>query len=219
MVQLRTTVVASSLALLTSAAYSSQPLVAFTSSTNNYNNALPSGGPFSTRVRKRVLARTFLQANPTDQSEFRRGRILRTSSRTSSSSSTRTRTDNNNSGISSSSTLSMIVDSEKEFEISLGRAVDTLKKDYPDLLTKNPAWHIYDPDLEVIDPTGVSLHGVENYKMAFGFIHMIVKWFYCPEKSLLTFRQGYDFARKCIRYVSSSNWAVNVFIALPLHIL
>lgn len=94
----------------------------------------------------------------------------------------------------------MIVDSQKEFEINLGRAVDTLKSDYPNLLTKNPTWKIYHRDLEVIDPTGVSLHGLENYKMAFGFIHGVVKWFYCEEKSGLTsIRVGYDWARKCIR--------------------
>ena len=40
--------------------------------------------------------------------------------------------------------------------------------------------------------------------MAFSFIHGVVKWFYCEEKSALTsIRVGYDWARKCIRYVSS----------------
>jgi len=94
----------------------------------------------------------------------------------------------------------MIVDAQKEFEINLGRAVDTLKNDYPNLLSKDPTWEIYHSDLEVIDPTGVSLHGLDNYKMAFGFIHGVVKWFYCEEKSGLTsIRVGYDWARKCIR--------------------
>ena len=95
----------------------------------------------------------------------------------------------------------MIVDAQKEFDINLGRAMDTLKTDYPVLLTKNPQWHIYHPDLEVIDPTGVSLHGLENYKMAFGFIHGFVNLFYCAEKSGLVLRVIYDQARKCIRYV------------------
>lgn len=93
----------------------------------------------------------------------------------------------------------MIVDSQKEFDINLGRAVDTLKSDYPKLLTKDPQWHIYDSDLEVIDPTGVSLHGLDNYKMAFSFIHGVVNLFYCAEKSGLVLRVGYDQARKCIR--------------------
>jgi len=41
---------------------------------------------------------------------------------------------------------------------------------------------------------------LENYKKAFTFIHGVVKWFYCEEKSSLTsIRVGYDWARKCIR--------------------
>jgi len=94
----------------------------------------------------------------------------------------------------------MIVDSEREFEINLGRAVDTLKADYPNLLTKNPDWKVYHDELEVVDPSGVSLHGLNNYKRAFFFIHGVVKMFYCQEKSGLTsIRMGYDWARKCIR--------------------
>ena len=78
--------------------------------------------------------------------------------------------------------------------------MDTLKADYPNLLTKNPNWEIYHADLDVIDPSGVSLHGLNSYKKAFFFIHGVVKMFYCSEKSGLTsIRLGYDWARKCIR--------------------
>ena len=173
-----------SLAFLSSVAYSSQPL-AFTTTTNNNNRI------FSKHVRRRVLARSFFHATSTkeEHAEFAAKRRTRTSFPDDDSS-------------ISSSTLSMIVDSQKEFEMNLGKAVDTLKSDYPNLLSKNPTWDIYHKDLEVIDPTGVSLHGLENYKMAFTFVHGVVKWFYCEEKSGLTsIRVGYDWARKCIRCV------------------
>mmetsp|Transcript_37626 Transcript_37626/g.78820 ORF Transcript_37626/g.78820 Transcript_37626/m.78820 type:complete len:480 (-) Transcript_37626:385-1824(-) len=202
--QLRTTSVITFLSLLSSVAYSSQPL-AFTTTTtgSNTNNALTA---FSTRVRKRVLARTLLlhahvptssSDQQTSSSEFTRRTTTR---RTTTTTGTTTGTGTGTTGTQSSSTLSMIVDAQKEFEINLGRAVDTLKNDYPNLLSKDPTWEIYHSDLEVIDPTGVSLHGLDNYKMAFGFIHGVVKWFYCEEKSGLTsIRVGYDWARKCIR--------------------
>lgn len=170
-----------SLAFLSSVAYSSQPL-AFTTTTNRI---------FSKHVRRRVLARSFFHATSTkdEHAEFAAKRRTRTSFPDDDSS-------------LSSSTLSMIVDSQKEFEMNLGKAVDTLKSDYPNLLSKNPTWDIYHKDLEVIDPTGVSLHGLENYKMAFTFVHGVVKWFYCEDKSGLTsIRVGYDWARKCIRCV------------------
>lgn len=58
---------------------------------------------------------------------------------------------------------------------------------------------IYDPDLEVIDPSGVHLHGVNNYKSAFRLLHALVGLFYCPERSGLTFRMCFDKARQNIR--------------------
>ena len=184
------------LALLASAAYSSPP-TAFAPGGGNTRSSGRVGRAFSTRVRRRVAARTLLRAAPAAgemQSEFTR----RTPRSRSSASTATTRSDADHAV--SSTTLSMIVDSQKEFELNLGRAVDVMKSDYPDLLTKNPQWHIYHDDLEVVDPTGVSLHGLDNYKMAFGFIHGVVKWFYCEEKSGLTsIRVGYDWARKCIR--------------------
>ena len=45
-------------------------------------------------------------------------------------------------------TLGEIVDQQREFEINLGRAVDTLKRDYPKLLTHDPEWNIYHSSLE-----------------------------------------------------------------------
>ena len=96
----------------------------------------------------------------------------------------------------------MVVDSEREYEMRLGRAVDALKSDYPTLLTDDPDWGVYHPRIEVVDPTGVRMTGLENYKMAFGFVHGVVKWFYCEERSRMTsVRVGYDWARKCIRCV------------------
>lgn len=85
------------------------------------------------------------------------------------------------------------------FELMLGKAMDTLRTDYPELLTKVPTLEIYDPNLEVVDPSGVTLHSIKSYKATFQFLHMVVKLFYCLEQSSLTFRLAYDCARKNIR--------------------
>eukprot|EP00567_Pseudictyota_dubia_P015502 CAMPEP_0197446942 /NCGR_PEP_ID=MMETSP1175-20131217/11733_1 /TAXON_ID=1003142 /ORGANISM="Triceratium dubium, Strain CCMP147" /LENGTH=432 /DNA_ID=CAMNT_0042978119 /DNA_START=122 /DNA_END=1420 /DNA_ORIENTATION=+ len=98
-----------------------------------------------------------------------------------------------------SSTLRMICDEQKEFEMALGKAVDTLRKDYPDLLTVSPDFSIYHTDLETVDPSGVKLHGIRGYKTSFQFLHAFVNFFYCPEDSGLTFRLVYDWARNHIR--------------------
>jgi len=88
---------------------------------------------------------------------------------------------------------------QREFELALGKALDTIKSDYPKLLTRDPDFSIYHNDIEVIDPSGVTLHSIDSYKASFQFLHMVIKLFYCHEKSGLTFRLVYDCARKNIR--------------------
>jgi hypothetical protein len=96
--------------------------------------------------------------------------------------------------------MSAAVSEEKhEFDLQLGRALDTLRSDYPDMLTCNPDYSIYDDRIEVKDPSGFTLKGIRNYKQAFSLVHAIVNLFYCPEKSLLTFRMIYDCAHNHIR--------------------
>lgn len=91
------------------------------------------------------------------------------------------------------------VNKRREYQMNLGRALDVIRKDYPDLLLKAPDYSIYHDDIEVVDPSGMTLHGLSNYKMSFQFVHSIVKFFYCTEHSGLTFRLFYDFARDTIR--------------------
>lgn len=107
---------------------------------------------------------------------------------------------NKKSGPSPSKTkLNMIQDERREFEINLGRAIDTLKKDYPDMLTKEPDFQIYNDEVDMVDPSGYSLHGLKNYKTFFQVLRSFIAFFYCHESSGLTFRLVYDWARNSIR--------------------
>mmetsp|Transcript_9541 Transcript_9541/g.10525 ORF Transcript_9541/g.10525 Transcript_9541/m.10525 type:complete len:503 (-) Transcript_9541:104-1612(-) len=95
--------------------------------------------------------------------------------------------------------LADISEEQREYELKLGKALDTLRTDYPQMLTKNPDFSIYDSNIEVVDPKGITIHGLSSYKTSFQFLHMIVKIFYCSDDSALTFRLVYDCARKNIR--------------------
>ena len=86
-----------------------------------------------------------------------------------------------------------------KFELKLGKAMDTLRQDYPHLLTQLPSLQIYDPNLTVVDPSGVTLHSLTSYKTSFQFLHIVIKLFYCPEQSTLKYKLVYDCARKNIR--------------------
>lgn len=97
------------------------------------------------------------------------------------------------------SPLSMLILDQQEFELEVGHAMDVLRNDYPTILTTNPDFSIYDPDLELIDPSGVHLAGVHNYKAAFRLLHAVVGIFYCSDRSILKHRMCFDKARQNIR--------------------
>jgi hypothetical protein len=88
---------------------------------------------------------------------------------------------------------------DNEHELKIGHALDTLRADYQTLLTANPDFSLYDENIEVVDPSGVKLHGLRNYKAAFNFIHALLRVVYCPAQSSLSYRMCYDKARSNIR--------------------
>lgn len=95
---------------------------------------------------------------------------------------------------------------EEPFELHVGRALDTLRADYPKILTKNPNFAIYDPTIEFVDPGGVKVHGLRQYKGAFGVLHALLQVIYCPARSSISYRMCYDKARQNIRV----SWNVEV---------
>mmetsp|Transcript_6304 Transcript_6304/g.9148 ORF Transcript_6304/g.9148 Transcript_6304/m.9148 type:complete len:245 (-) Transcript_6304:452-1186(-) len=95
--------------------------------------------------------------------------------------------------------LQNIVDDRHEFEMNLGKAMDVLRHDYPDMLTTTPEFSIYHENLNVVDPSGVQLIGISSYKKSFQFLQALVGLFYNVEKSSVQFRMVYDFARQSIR--------------------
>lgn len=101
--------------------------------------------------------------------------------------------------VSSSSTPSIETYDRQEFEMQVGRAMDTLRDDYPVFLEKDLDYSIYHSDLELIDPSGVHLHGVKNYENAIRLVHTMVGIFYCPDASDVKYRMCFDKARQNIR--------------------
>ena len=95
--------------------------------------------------------------------------------------------------------LQDIVDERREFEINLGRAMDTLRKDYPHLLYRAPDFSIYQNEINVVDPSGVQLTGLNSYKQSFRFVQSVVGLLYDKDKSFISHRMIYDWARGSIR--------------------
>lgn len=107
--------------------------------------------------------------------------------------------------------LQSIADERREFQVNLGKAMDTLRKDMPEILRQAPDYSIYHDNIRVIDPSGVQLTGIESYKQSVQFLQAVVK-FWFQERSGLQFRMVYDFARSSIRV----SWHVVLVPKVPL---
>ena len=58
---------------------------------------------------------------------------------------------------------------------------------------------IYHDEIRVVDPSGVQLSGLKNYKSSFSFLQTLVRFFYNLSESTVQSRMVYDFARQSIR--------------------
>ena len=54
-----------------------------------------------------------------------------------------------------------------EYELNVGRVVDTLRSDYPELLSREPDFSIYTEDVTLADPSGLRLRGKDKYRRVF----------------------------------------------------
>jgi len=92
-----------------------------------------------------------------------------------------------------------MVEERRSFELNLGKAMDVLKTDYPQMIHKTPDFSIYHDDIKVVDPSGVQVSGLKNYKKSFSFVQTMAKLFYNMDESSVQYRMMYDFARESIR--------------------
>jgi len=59
------------------------------------------------------------------------------------------------------------------FQLNQGKAIDSLRRDYPRLLTHEPDFTIFRPDVELSDPTGKRLSGTTHYANVFKMLRFL----------------------------------------------
>jgi len=59
------------------------------------------------------------------------------------------------------------------FQLNQGKAIDALRRDYPRLLTHEPDFTIFSPDIELFDPTGKRLSGASHYANVFAVLRFL----------------------------------------------
>mmetsp|Transcript_13848 Transcript_13848/g.38940 ORF Transcript_13848/g.38940 Transcript_13848/m.38940 type:complete len:256 (-) Transcript_13848:1554-2321(-) len=114
--------------------------------------------------------------------------------------------------------LQQITDERRNFQMNLGKAMDTLRKDMPYILKKTPDYDIYHEDITVVDPSGVQLTGIENYKSSIKFFQQFVAFWFQSERNGLQYRLVYDFARSSIRVSWHAVLVPKMPLGKPLHV-
>lgn len=113
--------------------------------------------------------------------------------------------------------IQQIADDRREFQMNLGKAMDTLRKDMPEILHQRPDYSIYSQDIRLVDPSGVQLTGIDSYKSAVAFFQTFIG-FWFSTKSGLQYRMVYDFARASIRISWNAVLIPKVPLGRPLYV-
>jgi len=95
--------------------------------------------------------------------------------------------------------LQDIVDERQQFRMNLGRAMDVLKHDYPEILHRSPDFSIYHDQITFLDPSSVEFTGLQSYKTAFSVAQKLGGFMYDPNKSKIQQRMIYDVTLSTIR--------------------
>jgi len=100
------------------------------------------------------------------------------------------------------SPLSDLINKRRTNELSLGGTIETLKNDYPNLLTTPPDFTIYNPHITVVDPSGVSaVSGLPAYRTLITMLRKAATVFFDPTTSYIEHKLDYDWPRNQIRVV------------------
>lgn len=114
--------------------------------------------------------------------------------------------------------LQQITIERKNFQMNLGKAMDTLRKDMPYILKKKPDYSIYHDEITVVDPSGVQLTGIDSYKSSIKFMQQFINFWFQENRSGLQYRLVYDFARSSIRVSWHAVLIPKMPLGKPLHV-
>jgi len=102
-----------------------------------------------------------------------------------------------------------------DFELNLGKVIDTLNKNYPHLFYEAPNYDIYTAEIEVRDPTGVQFHGINAYKQLFSLLRFFRNL--VMDSVEIRHKLVYDWAHNQVRVT----WYTRIFMKgqdQPLHV-
>ncbi|EJK74173.1 hypothetical protein THAOC_04164 [Thalassiosira oceanica] len=97
--------------------------------------------------------------------------------------------------------LQELVDDQRELQMNVGKAMDVLRKDYPDFLRRAPDYSIYNENISFTssDDANLRINNLAPYKQALGLTRRVLGLMYDAERSVIQSRMVYDPTRTQVR--------------------
>lgn len=102
-----------------------------------------------------------------------------------------------------------------EFELNLGKAIDTLKMDVPDFPNRELQWDIYTDDVVLADPQAVQARGLNSYMQFFSMVRTFRR--FMIDDAEVTYKLRYDWSGKRIIVTWYSTWHLKM-TSKPAHV-
>ena len=93
-----------------------------------------------------------------------------------------------------------------EFELNLGKCIDTLRMDVPEFADREFQWDIYTDDVELSDPQAVQARGLASYKQFFAMVRAFRR--FAVRDVSVTYKLRYDWAGKRVIVTWYSEWTM-----------
>eukprot|EP00631_Chrysoreinhardia_giraudii_P007460 CAMPEP_0197427436 /NCGR_PEP_ID=MMETSP1170-20131217/38280_1 /TAXON_ID=54406 /ORGANISM="Sarcinochrysis sp, Strain CCMP770" /LENGTH=209 /DNA_ID=CAMNT_0042955127 /DNA_START=1 /DNA_END=630 /DNA_ORIENTATION=+ len=60
-----------------------------------------------------------------------------------------------------------------EFDLNIGRCIDTLRSDVPKIMERELDWSVYTRNVELVDPSGVAIRGIDAYRRVHASLRLV----------------------------------------------
>ncbi|KAJ8599735.1 hypothetical protein CTAYLR_003407 [Chrysophaeum taylorii] len=91
-----------------------------------------------------------------------------------------------------------------DFELNLGRSLDAIRSDFPEFMDRELDWDVYARDVQLVDPSGVQVVGLDKFKQILSTIRLMRRM--AMDDVSLRFRLRYDWTRRTVVVNWYSTW-------------
>lgn len=102
-----------------------------------------------------------------------------------------------------------------DFDLNRGRVFDALRRDIPEFMNRELDWDVYAPDVQLVDPSGVEIEGLDKYQRIHSSLRLVRQL--ALNDWTIRFQIRYDWCQRSVVVQWYSRWYLKTSSA-PLHV-